>query len=140
MLRFHRAMTRPFFSKERIGHFDIFDTHTENALQQTRARISEGHAVDFQVSIISPYHLYPISRLLPAALHRIWYRDSHWTQQPSSYSATTSALSPPVSHIRMIRPWQTHTTTTTQQMSSLMLSQKHRFVLGCARATGRHGR
>lgn len=42
-------MTRPFFSKERIGHFDIFEKHAENAIEQTKARIGEGYAVDIQV-------------------------------------------------------------------------------------------
>ncbi|KAJ6494364.1 hypothetical protein C8R45DRAFT_1095288 [Mycena sanguinolenta] len=29
MWKFHRAMTWPFFSREKIRHFDIFDSHTE---------------------------------------------------------------------------------------------------------------
>ena len=41
-------MTRPFFSKDRIGHFDIFDRRTEDALGQLKARLSEGYPVDIQ--------------------------------------------------------------------------------------------
>jgi len=53
-------MTRPFFSKERIGHFDIFDTHAEDAIDQTKARVKQGYPVDFQVSPTSwVYHLHP---------------------------------------------------------------------------------
>ncbi|EIW81954.1 cytochrome P450 [Coniophora puteana RWD-64-598 SS2] len=46
--RFHRSMTRPFFSKDRISHFDVFDKHAEDGLSQTRTRLREGHPVDFQ--------------------------------------------------------------------------------------------
>ncbi|KAI6099109.1 cytochrome P450 [Pisolithus sp. B1] len=46
--KFHRSMTRPFFSKDRISHFDIFGKHTEDALSQAKARLQEGYPVDFQ--------------------------------------------------------------------------------------------
>ncbi|ETW83746.1 cytochrome P450 monooxygenase 11 [Heterobasidion irregulare TC 32-1] len=45
---FHRSMTRPFFSRERISHFDIFDRHAEDAVAQMKARFEDGYAVDFQ--------------------------------------------------------------------------------------------
>lgn len=41
-------MTRPFFSKDRISHFDNFDKHADIALQKLKHRLSEGHPVDFQ--------------------------------------------------------------------------------------------
>ena len=41
-------MTRPFFSKERIGHFDIFDHHATDALSQIKARLREGFPIDIQ--------------------------------------------------------------------------------------------
>ena len=44
-------MTRPFFSRDRISHFDNFDRHADDALGQLKARLREGHAVDFQVCI-----------------------------------------------------------------------------------------
>ncbi|KAF8890381.1 cytochrome P450 [Infundibulicybe gibba] len=47
-VRFHRSMTRPFFSKDRISHFDNFDRHAEDALRQLNTRLREGYAVDFQ--------------------------------------------------------------------------------------------
>ncbi|KAG6842901.1 hypothetical protein H0H93_002929, partial [Arthromyces matolae] len=46
--RFHRSMTRPFFTKERISHFEIFDLHSEDALNQAQQRLKEGYPVDFQ--------------------------------------------------------------------------------------------
>ncbi|EAU82482.2 cytochrome P450 monooxygenase pc-3 [Coprinopsis cinerea okayama7 len=48
MWRFHRAMTRPFFTRDRISHFDIFDRHATDALNQLKARLREGYAVDIQ--------------------------------------------------------------------------------------------
>ncbi|KAF9563357.1 cytochrome P450 monooxygenase pc-3 [Agrocybe pediades] len=48
MWKFHRAMTRPFFSKDRISHFDIFDRHATEALRQLKHRLHEGYAVDIQ--------------------------------------------------------------------------------------------
>ncbi|KIK16470.1 hypothetical protein PISMIDRAFT_15795 [Pisolithus microcarpus 441] len=47
--KFHRSMTRPFFSKDRISHFDIFEKHAEDVLNQAKARLQEGYPVDFQV-------------------------------------------------------------------------------------------
>ncbi|KAI6033797.1 cytochrome P450 [Pisolithus microcarpus] len=46
--KFHRSMTRPFFSKDRISHFDIFQKHAEDSLNQTKVRLQEGYPVDFQ--------------------------------------------------------------------------------------------
>jgi hypothetical protein len=46
-------MTRPFFSRERISHFDIFDRHAEEAISQMRERLKEGFPVDFQVFFFS---------------------------------------------------------------------------------------
>ncbi|KAI8993079.1 cytochrome P450 [Trametes punicea] len=46
--KFHRSIARPFFSKDRISHFDIFDRHAMDALEQMKARLKEGYAVDWQ--------------------------------------------------------------------------------------------
>ncbi|KAI0775658.1 cytochrome P450 [Trametes elegans] len=46
--KFHRSMTRPFFSKDRISHFDIFDRHAQDALQQMKTRMRQGYAIDWQ--------------------------------------------------------------------------------------------
>ncbi|KAG6874015.1 hypothetical protein C0995_007972 [Termitomyces sp. Mi166 len=48
MWKFHRAMTRPFFSKDRITHFDIFERHAQDAIQQLKARLKEGFPIDIQ--------------------------------------------------------------------------------------------
>jgi hypothetical protein len=49
-------MTRPFFSKERISHFDIFDRHSEDAIGQMKDRLKEGFPVDFQ-DVVSRFTL-----------------------------------------------------------------------------------
>ena len=42
-------MTRPFFNKDRISHFDIFDRHASDALHQLKTRLREGYPVNIQV-------------------------------------------------------------------------------------------
>ncbi|KZV77483.1 cytochrome P450 [Peniophora sp. CONT] len=46
--RFHRSMSRPFFSRDRISHFEIFNRHVDDALEQAKRRLREGYALDFQ--------------------------------------------------------------------------------------------
>ena len=41
-------MTRPFFSRERISHFELFGRHADTALDAARMRAREGVAVDVQ--------------------------------------------------------------------------------------------
>lgn len=47
--RFHRAMTRPFFKRERVSDFELFDRHALAAIAQLKMHFAEGHPVDFQV-------------------------------------------------------------------------------------------
>ncbi|KAG2137150.1 cytochrome P450 [Suillus bovinus] len=54
--KFHRSMTRPFFSKNRISHFDIFDKHAEDAISQLKIRLRDGYPVDFQ-DVVSRFTL-----------------------------------------------------------------------------------
>ena len=42
-------MSRPFFIKERITDFDIFDRHAGDAIEQAVKRLNAGYPVDFQV-------------------------------------------------------------------------------------------
>jgi len=46
--RFHRSLTRPFFNKDRISDFDIFDRHADQVISKLKARFKEGIAVDVQ--------------------------------------------------------------------------------------------
>ena len=54
-IRFHRDMTRPFFVRERITDFDIFDSHASNVLEQVADRLNTGYPVDFQVRTYYSY-------------------------------------------------------------------------------------
>jgi len=49
-------MTRPFFSKDRVSDFDIFEKHAEDAIGQLKARLREGYPVDFQ-DVVSRFTL-----------------------------------------------------------------------------------
>ena len=60
-IRFHRSMTRPFFYKERITDFDVFDRHARDALDQAATRIADGYPVDFQVQVVVVRSLVPLS-------------------------------------------------------------------------------
>ncbi|KZV75607.1 cytochrome P450 [Peniophora sp. CONT] len=46
--KFHRGITRPFFSRDRISDFDVFERHSRKALDVMAARLATGHTVDFQ--------------------------------------------------------------------------------------------
>ncbi|KAJ6513501.1 cytochrome P450 monooxygenase pc-1 [Mycena vulgaris] len=48
MWKFHRSMTRPFFARDRISHFDIFDRHAAEVISLLKGRVNAGYAVDFQ--------------------------------------------------------------------------------------------
>ena len=45
-------MTRPFFAKDRVTDFGLFDTKVSMALQKMQERFNTGEAVDFQVSLL----------------------------------------------------------------------------------------
>ncbi|KAL0949003.1 hypothetical protein HGRIS_009102 [Hohenbuehelia grisea] len=51
MWKFHRSMTRPFFSKDRISHFELFGRKADSTIDQLKARLREGHAVDIQDAV-----------------------------------------------------------------------------------------
>ncbi|KAG7443774.1 cytochrome P450 monooxygenase pc-3 [Guyanagaster necrorhizus] len=46
--KFHRSMTRPFFTRDRITHFDLYDRHADAAISQMKRRLRSGYAVEFQ--------------------------------------------------------------------------------------------
>jgi len=48
MWKFHRGMSRPFFSRERVSHFNLFDRYTEEVLNLMKLRLREGYAINFQ--------------------------------------------------------------------------------------------
>ncbi|TFK68747.1 cytochrome P450 [Pluteus cervinus] len=48
MWKFHRSMTRPFFNRDRVTHFHLFDRYAEKVLKKIRERMEAGMAIDFQ--------------------------------------------------------------------------------------------
>ena len=42
-------MSRPFFTRERISDFDIYDKNCTTTLKLAKTRLAEGHPVEFQV-------------------------------------------------------------------------------------------
>ncbi|KAF8153753.1 cytochrome P450 monooxygenase pc-1 [Crassisporium funariophilum] len=48
MWKFHRSITRPMFTRDRISHFELFDRRAVQVIAKLRERLREGYAVDFQ--------------------------------------------------------------------------------------------
>ncbi|KAG8892287.1 hypothetical protein FRB99_002819, partial [Tulasnella sp. 403] len=46
--KFHRSMARPFFTRDRVTDFDIFDKHAKLTLTKICERCDSGDPVDFQ--------------------------------------------------------------------------------------------
>ena len=52
--RFHRSITRPFFSQNRIGDFEMLDRHADLVISQLKERFSQGVAVNIH-DLLSRY-------------------------------------------------------------------------------------
>ncbi|KAG1809092.1 cytochrome P450 [Suillus subaureus] len=61
--KLHRTMTRPFFTHDRISHFEIFDRHADHAIVLAKERFRAGLTVDFQ-DLISRFTLDSASEFL----------------------------------------------------------------------------
>ncbi|KAI0741701.1 cytochrome P450 monooxygenase pc-3 [Daedaleopsis nitida] len=46
--KFHRSMSRPFFSRDRISHFDVFERHADVTLKLMKERSRSNIPFDFQ--------------------------------------------------------------------------------------------
>lgn len=86
--KFHRSMSRPFFVKEKIQHFQIFDRHANDAVGQIRDRLREGVPIDIQVRSLSCVCVVP-RKSLQQMWNRMSSRDIPWTVRPNSCSART---------------------------------------------------
>ncbi|KAJ3886114.1 cytochrome P450 [Lentinula edodes] len=51
MWKFHRNMTRPFFTKTRISDFDIFERHADDTISAMKQRLAQGYPIEFQDAI-----------------------------------------------------------------------------------------
>ncbi|KAI0629955.1 cytochrome P450 [Trametes polyzona] len=86
MWKFHRTITRPFFSRDRITHFDIFDRHAEHALSKVAARLREGVPVDWQ-DVVSRF-------TMDSATEFLFGKDVRSLDAPLPYPSTYSAPTP----------------------------------------------
>ncbi|KAF9475912.1 cytochrome P450 monooxygenase pc-3 [Pholiota conissans] len=94
MWKFHRAMTRPFFTRERISDFEIYHRNCDISLSHAKHRIAEGHPVDFQ-DLVSRFTLDSATEFLfgnnvGSLLAGIPYAHSHAGKNPSSFYAHPS--------------------------------------------------
>ena len=48
LCRFHRSIIRPFFNKDRVSDFEIFDRHGDQVIAKLKERFNEDIAVDVQ--------------------------------------------------------------------------------------------
>ncbi|KAF8959368.1 cytochrome P450 [Flammula alnicola] len=48
MWKFHRSITRPFFTRERISDFEIYNRNCDLSLKEAKNRLAEGYSIDFQ--------------------------------------------------------------------------------------------
>ncbi|KAJ7254379.1 cytochrome P450 [Mycena haematopus] len=48
MWKFHRSLSRPYFSRDRISHFDMFDRHADDVISLIKERMKSEYAIDFQ--------------------------------------------------------------------------------------------
>ncbi|CDO72297.1 hypothetical protein BN946_scf184970.g149 [Trametes cinnabarina] len=89
-VRFHRTMTRPFFSRDRITHFDIFDRHAEHALDKMADRLRQGIPVDWQ-DVVSRF-------TLDSATEFLFGKDVRSLDAPLPYPSTVAPPTPPRVH------------------------------------------
>ncbi|KAG6918740.1 hypothetical protein DXG01_012225, partial [Tephrocybe rancida] len=48
MWKFHRSMHRPFYTRDRISDFDLFDRYASTVFTLIKERMRNGHAIGFQ--------------------------------------------------------------------------------------------
>ncbi|KAI8986306.1 cytochrome P450 [Trametes punicea] len=94
--RFHRTITRPFFSRDRITDFDIFDRHAEHALDKMVARLREGVPVDWQ-DVVSRF-------TMDSATEFLFGKDVRSLDAPLPYPSTYAASTPPSGAAHKLSP------------------------------------
>ncbi|KAF8189713.1 cytochrome P450 monooxygenase pc-1 [Pholiota molesta] len=92
--KFHRSMTRPFFTRERISDFEIYHRNCDLSLRNAKQRLAEGHPVDFQ-DLVSRFTLDSATEFLfgnnvGSLLAGIPYPPSQVEKNPSSFYAHPS--------------------------------------------------
>ncbi|KAF8603624.1 cytochrome P450 monooxygenase pc-1 [Ceratobasidium sp. AG-I] len=83
MWKFHRNMSRPYFSRDRVTHFDIFARHSDTTISKLLSRLSEPHdnevppSVDFQ-DLVSRF-------TMDSATEFLFGFDTHSLDEPLPY-------------------------------------------------------
>ncbi|KAF7303478.1 Cytochrome P450 monooxygenase [Mycena indigotica] len=119
MWKFHRQITRPFFSRDRISHFDLFDRHADDVVSLLKRRTREGYSVDFQ-DLIGRFTMDSASEFLfDSCIHSL---KAHI---PYPHNIPASSLPPPPSD-----PTALAATRFTDAFTEAMLRISEREVLG----------
>ncbi|KAJ3576023.1 hypothetical protein NP233_g712 [Leucocoprinus birnbaumii] len=82
MWRFHRSITRPFFTRDRVTDFDNFEKHSQEALKRAKARLAEGYPIDFQ-DLVARF-------TLDSATEFLFKHDFHSLDAPLPYPQSSS--------------------------------------------------
>lgn len=85
MWKFHRSITRPFFTRDRVTDFDNFERHTQEALKRAKARLAKGYPIDFQ-DLVARF-------TLDSATEFLFNHDFHSLDAPLPYPAQSSSKS-----------------------------------------------
>ena len=88
--RFHRSITRPFFSRDRISDFDIFDRHADLVITKLRERFNQGISVNIQ-DLLSRY-------TMDTATEFLFGKDVKSLSGQLPYPSTYKGYSPPRNH------------------------------------------
>ncbi|KAJ6557403.1 cytochrome P450 [Mycena vulgaris] len=86
MWKFHRSMTRPFFSRDRISHFDIFDRHADRLDLVGRFTMDSATEFLFGSCVNSLYASLPFPHHAPVAAE---------TEPESAHAQVATCSSPP---------------------------------------------
>jgi len=78
-------MTRPFFTRERISDFDIYDRNCDKVLEAAKGRLRQGHPIEFQVIPSILLQKYSTSNLHLGSCWKIYFGLCHrvpvWPQR-----------------------------------------------------------
>ena len=83
-------MTRPFFSRDRISDFEIFDRHADSVVSKLKDRFDQGIAVDVQ-DLLSRY-------TMDTATEFMFGQDVESLSGESPYPSTCRGYPPPRDH------------------------------------------
>ncbi|KAF8575742.1 cytochrome P450 [Ramaria rubella] len=90
MWKFHRGMARPYFSRDRVTDFDLFNRHADVVITKLKERFNQGEAVDFQ-DIMSRF-------TMDTAALFLFGSSVHSLSAPLPYATTSSNIYKQLEH------------------------------------------